>query len=234
VLAKERPVADPKTYSQEEYDALVAERDAAKTHNAELFKEAKKAKDALKNYDGIDPTEHKRLKDAAEEAERKKATAEGDFKSLEKQLVEKHGTEIAAKDGRIGKLTKALEKRLIQAELTKAIAKARGDADLLLPHAEKYVRVKETDDDFVAYVADEKGNPLVSDGKGTPMDFDQLIEQTLKPKYPRAFDGTGSSGGGASKSSAGGGGGSKTIAAGDNKAFIDNLADIASGKVTVK
>lgn len=231
-------MADEQMYSQEQVDAMIAERLAAETDGLkksqkELLAEAKKAKEALRSYEGVDAEEFKRLKAAAEEAERKKAAAEGDFKSLEKQLIEKHQAEIAKEQGRAGKLQSALERRLVQAELTSVIAKHKGDPDLLLPHAAQFVRVRETDEGFEAYVADEKGNPRIADGQGTPMSFDDLVTQVLVQKYPRAFDGTGSSGGGASKSTGGAGGGTRVIPAGDNASFIANLADIASGKAKV-
>ena len=231
-------MADPQTYTQEQVDAMVAERLAAETEGLQksqkqLLAEAKAAKAALKSYEGIDPDEHKRLKTAAEEAERKKAAAEGDFESLKKQLVEKHGTEISAKDAQIAKRQTALEKRLVQAELTAAIVRHKGDPDLLLPHGAKFVRTREIENDFEAFVVDEAGQPRFADGKGTPMTFDDLVTQVLIPKYPRAFDGTGSSGGGASKSAASGGG-PRVISAGDNAAFLANLPKIASGEVVVR
>lgn len=232
-------MADEKTtYTKDEVDALVAERLAAETDGLkksqrELLAEAKAAKAKLAAYDGVDAEEFKKLKTAAEEAERKKAAAEGDFESLRKQLVEKHGSEIGAKDAQIAKRQAALERRLVQAELTAAIARHKGDPDLLLPHGSRFVKVKETDTDFEAFVADETGNPRFADGKGTPMTFDDLVTQVLMVKYPRAFDGTGSSGGGASKSSAGSAGGQTVIPAGDNDAFIANLDKIASGAARV-
>lgn len=224
-------MADPK-YTEEEFAAMVAERDALKQNRDEALTEAKKAKTALKNYDGVDPDEFKRLKTAAEEAETKRAAAAGDFETLKKQLVDNHARELGARDGKIGKLTKALERRLIQAELTKAIAAKKGDPDLLLPYAERFARTKETDDDFEAFLVDAAGNQRFSDGQATPMTFDAFVEQDLMQKFPRAFDGTGSSGGGASKSNAGGGG-VKRIASGDNAAFLANLDAIAKGEVEV-
>lgn len=222
-----------KTYTQAEVDALLQQEVAGlKANRDELAKEAKRAKEALKNYEGVDPEEHRKLKEAAAEAERRKATAEGDFKSLEKQLVERHTAELAGRDGKIGKLQAALERRLVEAQLTKAIAEKKGVPDLLLPYARQFVRVKETEDDFEAYIADEKGNPLYADGRMTPMDFGAFVEQHLMAKFPRAFDGTGSSGGGASRSNAGGGG-VGVIADTNSPDFLRNLADIASGKAQV-
>lgn len=225
-------MTEPKTYTQEEFDAIVAEKDAIKKNRDETLTEAKRAKKALADYEGVDPAEFKRLKSAADEAEQKRAAAAGDFETLKKQLVENHTKEIGAKDGKITKLTKALERRLIQAELTKAIAAKKGDPELLLPYAERFARTKETEDDYEAYLVDAAGNQRFSDGQATPMTFDAFVEQELMTKFPRAFDGTGSSGGGAAKS-APGGGGTKRIAPGDNAAFLAHVDDILSGKVEV-
>ena len=238
---------EAKTFTQEEFDAMIAERLSTevaglKANQAEALKEAKAAKAALKNYDGIDPEEYKALKAAAAEAEEKRAAAAGDFETLKKQMIEagakkektlidQHTRQLSERDAKEAKLTKSLEKRLVQAELTKAIAAAKGDPDLLLPYAERFVRTRETDDDFEAFVVDGSGNARVADGKGTPMTFDMFVEQDLMQKFPRAFDGTGSSGGGASKST-GGAGGAKNIPAGTAWGK-DDIAKIASGAITV-
>lgn len=223
------------TFTQDEVNAMIAEQVAGlKAKTDELLTEAKRAKNALKNYDGVDPTEFKRLKEAADQAERDKAAAAGDFKALEKQMAERHTVELTGRDSTITKMRKVLERKVVESELVRAIAAKKGDPDLLLPYARQYARMRETDDDFEGFVSDERGNPLVSDGKGTPMDFSAFVEQHLMSKFPRAFEGTGSSGGGAPRSSAGGGGGNpKRISAGDNNAFISSLKDIANGKVTV-
>jgi hypothetical protein len=233
-LVADNDEGDVKTYTQAEVDAIIAEQVAGmKSKTDQLLTETKRAKEALKNYDGVDPIKYRELQAAAETAERNRAAAEGDFKSLEKQLVERHTSELQGRDTKIGKLSKALERRLVDAELTRAIASKKGEPDLLLPYARQFVRVRETDDDFEGFVSDERGNPMVSDGKGTPMDFGSFVEHHLMTKFPRAFEGTGSSGGGAPKSTAGGGGNPKSITAGDNSAFISNLEAIAQGKVDV-
>lgn len=228
---------EPRTYTQEEVEKLLEERTAGlKANRDELAKEAKTAKAKLAAYDGLDPEEHKRLKAAAEEAERKKAAAEGDFTKLQQQMAEKHQAEIAAERKRTEKALAALEKRKV-AKLTEALSKA--DAlpeamDLLVLKGSSSVRLRETDDDWEEFVGDEKGNPLVADGNGNPLSLAQFVEKNLKTQYPSLFRGTGSSGGGAAKSSAWGGGGAQVIAAGDNAGFIANLKDIAAGKVEVR
>ncbi len=210
-----------------------------KRNRDQALREAREAKAKLAAYDGIDPVEHQRLKDAAAEAERKKATAEGDFKALERQMAEKHQQEIGAKDGKIGKLTTALERRLKEANLATALNKAgvRPEfADLLQLKGVRFIAVKETEDDFEPIVVQDDGKtPRILDGQGTAMNVDQLVEKVLKVQYPDAFTGTGSSGGGAARSSAGGGGaGAKVIPAGDKKAFLENVDAIAEGKAVVQ
>lgn len=230
------------TFTKEEVDALIAERIAAETEGLkknrdELAKEAKAAKAKLAAYDGVDPEEHKRLKQAAEEADRKKAAAEGDFTKLRDQMVAKHNEELAGRDKRITKFESALNRRLTTDELRKALTgKVQPEyAELLVEHGSKFLKVQETEDDFEYVITDGKGNAMVADGKGSPMNIDQFVEQTLKAKYPGAFLGTGSSGGGASRSTGGAGGanGVTTIARGDQKGFIDNLEGIAKSKVEV-
>lgn len=236
VPATEWPVADPKTYTQEEFDAVVAERDAQKANHDALIKEAKTAKAALKNYDGVDPTEFKALKAAAEEADRKKAAAEGDFTKLQAQMAEKHQVELEAERKRTTKALAALEKRKV-AKLTEALAQAEvlpDMMDLLVLKGSASVRLREGEDDWDEFVADAKGNPLVADGAGTPMTLAQFVDKDLKAKYPGAFKGTGSSGGGAAKSTASGGHTSFNPATDDGQAFMRNVAAISKGEMTLK
>lgn len=226
---------ETKTYTQEEVDALIAEQtNGLKQNRDELIKEAKKARDALKNYEGIDPEEFKRLKAAADDAERKKLSAEGDFKALEKQLLERHQKEIETRESRIGSLTKALEQRLIDAEASRVIAEQKGSVKGLLPHIKPHIRVVEVDGEFVAQVVDGKGNPRIGDAKGAPMSISQLVEEFKSDaELSRLFEGTGSSGGGASKST-GGASGTRVVSRDDSNAFIQNVEAIASGKVDVR
>ena len=229
---------EPKTYTQDEVEKMLEERTAGlKANRDELAKEAKTAKAKLAAYDGLDPEETRRLKAAAEEAERKKAAAEGNWQAMEKQLKDLHGQELTKERGRADKALKALEDHAVRGTLASALAKAGakpGFTDLLLLEGQKYVKIRETDGGFESFVGDPAGNPLVADAQGNPMTVELFVEQKLKTQYPDAFNGSGSSGGGAAKSSAGGGGGAQVIAAGDNAGFISNLKDIAAGKVEVR
>ena len=224
------------TFTQEQMDAAVEAGKAGLVANqTALMDETKEAKRALAAFDGFDANEYKRLQDAEAEAARKKAEGEGDWTKLEENLVTAHGLELQSEKDRTAKAMQSVDDSLVVAELTRAIAAAKGDVKLLLPHARKYVHTRETDDGFEAFVVDEKGTPAFSDGQGTPMTFDQLVETRLTVDFPRAFEGTGSSGGGASRSSAGGQGRiAGTIAAEDGDSFMDNLEGVASGKVQVR
>ena len=221
-------MADPKTYTEDEYNATATELSALKGKQAELLSETKAAKAALKAYEGLDPAKAKALQKAADDAEAAAAAARGDFSAREKQLIDRHTKELETRDARSAKLETAVQRRTAEAEIRRAIAKAHGDVDLLLPHAMPFVKVRETDDDFEAYLED-KGQPLVADGKGTPMDFDTFVTERLIPRFPGAFEGTGSSGGGAAKSAGRAGGVGRIIPAGAVWTRQD-IDDLASGK----
>lgn len=226
-------MADPIT--QEQYDAMVAERDALKANRDEALTEAKKAKAALKNYDGVDPAEYKTLKQAADDAAKKAALAEGNLEVWKKQVTDQHQKEREADAKRISKYESALGKRLRQDELRKALV---GKADpsmmeLLVEHGSKFIHVKETDDGFEQFVGDEKGNALVADGQGSPMTVEQFVDQKLKQKFPGAFLGSGSSGGGATKSTGGASGPTKSIASTNSRDFLAHVADVAAGKTVI-
>jgi hypothetical protein len=235
-VREERPVADPKSYTQEEVDAIIAERDAIKANRDDALTEAKKAKAALKGYEGIDPAEYKKLKDAADEAARKAALAEGNLETWKKQVTDQHQKERESDAKRIAKYETAIARRLKEDELRKALV---GKADptmmeLLVEHGSKFIHVRETDDDFEHFVADAKGNPLVADGKGTPMDVSTFVDQRLKAQFPAAFLGSGSSGGGATKSSGSAGGRAPAVIANTNSPeFLQNLERIHKGEAKV-
>ncbi|PHK92885.1 hypothetical protein CR162_21620, partial [Pseudoroseomonas rhizosphaerae] len=119
-----------------------------------LENERKAVRDLKGRFSGIDADEYARLK--AEDAERatKKAKDEGDWKALERQLLERHATELKTHQDRVGSLTSALETHLVDAQATAAIAGARGVPQLLLPHVKSAVKVIEEDGQFSVRVVD--------------------------------------------------------------------------------
>ncbi len=237
------------TYTQEEFDAKMAERDVAevglKANRDELLGELKTLQEASKAFDGIDPKEHNALKKAAAEAEKKKAEDEGDWEALEQKMAEHHAKDMDALKAVQGDQTDTLEAELsaarreiedllIDSVAATAIADAKGLVKVLMPHVKAHSRVaKDADGKSFVQVVDANGIERVTDGKGTKMTIPDLVSQMRQdPDFARNFEGSGSSGGGSSKSS-GGAGGVGSVAAGDKQAFLANVEDIASGKVEV-
>ncbi|RZL39236.1 MAG: hypothetical protein EOP35_04155 [Rubrivivax sp.] len=202
--------------------ALQAERNNAKTATQQVA-----AWKAL----GKTPEEIQALVESAAQAERDKLTKGGEWDKLKLQMTEQHTVELGKKDERIKTLTTSLERRLIDADATAAIAAAKGVPALLLPHVRASVRVIEDGGDFKVQVVDAAGNPRVN-GKGEFLSIADLVgEMRQSDVYGRAFEPTGTTGGGSQQG--GGGGGSKTIkqAAFDALGPKDRAKKMAEGYV---
>lgn len=203
-------------------------------------RDRKKHERSLKKYEGIDPEKWQELQEAEEAKEREAAKAAGDFDKREAQILEKHAKALKAKDGEIGAALKAVERHLVDAEATKAIVAAKGSPRLLLQEVKRQVRVVKTDDgEFTVKVVDKDGNErigAISDGKANPMTITELVTE-LKgdDELAAAFAGSGATGSGATETEQKAGGGAVgTVPAGDDKAFLANLDDIAAGKTKVE
>lgn len=179
-----------------------------------LNKEREAAKNATKQAQqwaslGKTPEEIQALVEAHAEAERQKLSKGGEFDKLKQQIIDQHKTELGKKDERISTLTKSLERRLIDADATAAIAAAKGVPALLLPHVRASVKVIEDGGDFKVQVVDAAGNPRVN-GKGEFLSISDLVgEMRQSEVFGRAFEPSGATGGGAQ--GGGSGGGSKAI-----------------------
>lgn len=173
---------------------------------------------------GKTPEEIKALVDAAAQAEADKLGKSGEWDKLKQQMADQHRTELGKKDERISTLTKSLERRLIDADATAAIAAAKGVPALLLPHVRASVKVIEDGGDFKVQVVDAAGNPRVN-GKGEFLSIADLVgEMRQSEVFGRAFEPSGTSGSGASGGS--GGSGSKTM----KQAAFDALTPKARAK----
>jgi hypothetical protein len=171
--------------------ALTKERERAST--------AEKQARAWANL-GKTPEEIQALVDAQAQAERDKLTKGGEFDKLRQQIIDQHKTELGKKDERIGTLTKSLERRLIDADATAAIAAAKGSPILLLPQVRASVKVIEEDGDFRVQVVDKAGNPRVN-SKGEFLSIADLVsEMRADPDFGRAFEPSGTTGSGANPS----------------------------------
>ena len=221
------------TYTQADIDAAIEKATSGlKANRDEVLKELKSLKSKVGQFEGFDPEEYKALKAAQAKAEEDKAKGEGNWKALEAQLHDKYAKEINKYKDRESRLQSALEKELVDAAASRAIAEAKGSVKGLLPHVRPHIRVVEEDGKFVAKVVDQDGNPRIGDDRN-PLSINGLIaEFKSDPDLARLYEGSGSSGGGAA-ASRGSATGASTIARGDNDGFLANLDGIASGKVTV-
>jgi len=173
---------------------LIKNRDDILAEKRELEKKIKAA-------EGVDIEEYNRLKAAQEEAQRKKDEETGNFRNLEKQLIEKHTKEKDTLVARTNTLKSALDKELVEAKLTAEITTQKGVPALLLPVISQSVRVFEDEvtGQFVPRVIDPAtGQPRIGDTKGTPMTIKQLVsEYKANETFGRAFEATGAGGSGA-------------------------------------
>lgn len=156
-----------------------------------------KAREALvkvEEFGAIDP---------AKEADK---LANSKFEAAKAQLLEKHTSEIKARDDRNTYLTNTVDELVRVSRATAALAEAKGSVDLLLPHVLKNTRTVEKDGKFAVEVIDAEGNVRIADGKGTPMDLKGLVAEMRQSEvYSRAFEGDGQSGTGKTADTLGGG-----------------------------
>ena len=112
---------EKKTYTQDEYEGMVGERDALKAKRDELLDEVKGTRKRLKEFEGLDAKEIRDLVARAADEDRKRARETGDWEKREAQLMEKHAKELQAeRDARQG-AEQAVERYLVDAEAMQAI-----------------------------------------------------------------------------------------------------------------
>jgi len=172
--------------------ALQKERDAAK--------EATRKVSAWEKL-GKTPDEINALLEAHHKTETDKLGKSGDWEKVRQQMADQHAKELSKRDEVVQAKDKAIERYLIDAQATAAIAEMKGAAALLLPHVKQNVRVMQEDGEFVTRVVDAAGNPRV-DAKGKFLTINDLVSEMRQSEtYARAFDASGASGSGAGASS---------------------------------
>jgi hypothetical protein len=203
-----------------------------------LDKERKRASEAEKQAKawanmGKSPEEIQALVETQRKAEEDKALKGGEFDKLKQQIIDQHKTELGKKDERIGTLTKSLERRLVDADATAAIAEAKGVPALLLPHVRAAVKVVEVDGDFKVQVVDAQGTPRVN-GKGESLSIADLVSEMRQSEiFGRAFEPSGTTGSGASGGGSGGSGKTMKRAAFDALKPAERAKAMAAGTQVV-
>lgn len=154
---------------------------------------------------GKTPDEIKELLAAQEKADEDKATRAGEWDKLKAQMNEKHQTELKSREDKIAAMQSTLERHLIDATATAAIAAEKGVPDLLLPHVQRHVRVVDEDGEFAVKVVDARGDPRV-DAKGEPLTIADLVKEMKASEiFGRAFEASGNTGSGKQPGSGSGG-----------------------------
>lgn len=189
-------------------DAFVLDVDGIEDNSglkSALEKERTNARDAVKQAAawkalGKTPEEIQALVEAQAQAERDKLTKAGEWDKLAKQMTDAHALEIT-KQGETAKGYRAqLERHLVDAAAVSALAAAKGNAELLLPHVKARTKVVEENGEFVLRVVDAKGDPRVNT-KGEFLSMSDLVgEMRGSDVYAPAFLAPGASGGGSQQS----------------------------------
>jgi hypothetical protein len=157
---------------------------------------------------GKTPEEIQTLLEAHAQTEREKLTKAGEWDKLREQMTTQHTAELTKREESATKLRGQLERHLVDAAATAALAAAKGSPDLLLPHVKTRVKVVEENGEYAVRIVDAAGNPRVN-GKGEFLSMSDLVgEMRQSEVFAPAFLAPGASGGGARQTSAGGGGSS--------------------------
>lgn len=225
---------DDAKYTQEELDAAVKEALVdAKAENDEAFKElwreAKEAKAKLRAFGDVDPDEVGKMRTRIKELERQAES--GDGSGVSSEDLEKWKSDIRAdleeEYQEVEQTVEELRAENRRLKLDDRVKAMMGKAGVRSERIDPLYRLTADHYDLT-----DDGEPVVKVKPGK--EPEKYIEEDLSKEYPEFFNGSGSSGGGASASSGGAGGGAGRIAAGDNDAFLDNLDEIAEGKVAVE
>lgn len=192
------------------------------------------AEEKLKLYEGIDLDAYHAaqeklasVEDLDIDAARGALAAQTDYTAKEAQLTKDYNGEVTRRDTRISRLTAKLAQTVVTSELNLALTKKSDTPGVIVPYAEKFTRARETaNGEWQTYHVDGTG------AERKDFTMDQFVAQ-LSDQFPEAFRGTGSSGGGSQRSTPSYGS-RRTIAAGDNKSFINNLDAIIDGDVDVR
>ena len=136
---------------------------------------------------GKTPEDIAALLEEREQAEREKLSKAGEWDKLKGQMTEQHQAEIAKREQAASALRGQLERHLVDAAATSALAAAEGSPELLLPHVKAKVRVVEEAGEFLVRVVDAAGNPRV-DAKGEFLSIAELVsEMRQNPVYAPCF-----------------------------------------------
>lgn len=220
---------EPKTFTQEQVDAMVKDQLAAAKSDGDkafqsLWDEAKEAKKALKDSQ----SEFTKLNDKLTALEQAQSADKAgiDPDKLQEMRLEIEGNVEKKYEGLKGERDELAANvhrltfdNVLKGQMGKGGARAER-IDLLFKASSDHFEL--TEDGAIEVV--------VPGARGK--DVDKYIAEDLAKEYPELFQGSGSNGGGASRSE-GGALGATEVARGDNDAFLASVDSIAKGETTV-
>jgi hypothetical protein len=104
-----------------------------------------------------------------------------EFENAKKSILEEAEADLA-------KMRAALQHHMVEAQAAQAIAAARGDVELLMPHVLRQAALVNDGDDWQVRVVDQSGDPR-GDGKGGFMGVTDLVNEMKNSKsLGRGFD----------------------------------------------
>ncbi len=224
-------MAEDKTYTQDELDELIDERNKAlEKKHAKAMDQLKGLKRDLAKFDGVDLDELSTLRATVQELQ---AGAKGVSSDELKKIRDDVRADIVRRfaDPKI-----AAEELPWAADVLNENRGLKLDSVVKAEMARHGARAERID---ALFTLTKDRFDLTADGKPTlrehpGVEVGTYVSESLKTEYPEFYNGSGSSGGGATGSNAGGGGHQKTIAANDPDAFMANLEAIASNEVQVE
>jgi hypothetical protein len=168
----------------------------------------------LKSWEGLEPNEVRSLISKRDEMLNWKPDEKVEA-MLQKRLGDAKGpleAKVKELSDAIGAKTSMIHKLTVGNGVTAALAKLKGNADLLMPHVERRARVDDSNGEpSVYFVEDDGKTPMLTRKSGTGrMGIEEFCE-TLKGTFPTAFEGTAPRGSGATGGAGGATGQPHTI-----------------------
>ena len=202
-----RPDADGKRYLLDAEDVnpggedLGALKRALEREKAERRKWARMAEEK----GSIDPDEYKALKAEKEERERAEAEKKGHFDKLIAQKDALYAKERETLEAQSREAFAAVQKYLVDAEATSAIAQLKGKPKLLLPLVRSRLKaLKGEDGEYRVAELDADGEERRNPKTNAPFTVAELVaEMKADPDYGGAFEASGATGGGATGAASG-------------------------------
>lgn len=176
--------------------ALQKEREAAKQAARQV-----KAWESI----GKSPEEIQELLQAQNKKQEDDLNKAGEWEKLKAQMNDQFGKEKQKLLESLTAKERAIERHLVDAQATAAIAELKGIPALLLPHVKASVKVIEEDGEYSVRVVDASGNPRVN-GQGDYLSIKDLVGEMRQSEiFGRAFEATGMTGSGSGQSKSTGG-----------------------------